>query len=194
MRLTLIACLALLGCAAAPGPDPRAGLTRAAIDAMEVPFTLVEGPALAGPVALVPVGENRGVTTWGDGGGVTVALGDGLLVRTHGLAEDLVFADVRGTAAALAGGSATYVRVQDYIDGDGDLRRRAFECRMTAEGAERLMLQGLAVETRRAREVCSDGETRIANRYWRDASGRVWQSDQWAGPVAGMLHIERWSR
>ena len=49
--------------------------------------------ALAGPVALVPVGENRGVTTWDDGGGVTVALRDGLLVQTHGLAEDLVFAE-----------------------------------------------------------------------------------------------------
>ena len=196
MRWSVLLAVALAACSAAVPPDPRGVLTRAQIDALPAPVLYVAGPAAGVPRVLVEVGRNGSVSTWGDGAGGTVSLSGGVLTATRGLGADLMEADLRGVRPALASGrsGARYARRMGHLAGDGRLRTAAYACLLQAFGAERLALQGLSLPVTKWIETCEGTEHRFANIYWRDARGRIWRSEQWVGPEAGMIVLEHWSR
>ena len=192
MRLAILALLGLGACAAPqPGPDLRATLTRAQLDAIPGPLLFVEVEERGAGALLRPIAQNGVVTTWEAADGVTVALQRGVLVATRGLGFDLMSADVGAVRAAIArGGGSDYPRLMSYLDGENQIVFRAFRCVMTTAGREAIDSFGLARATTRLDETCYSLADPVVNTYWTGADGTIWRARQWVGAEAGHIVTE----
>lgn len=181
-----------------PDPDAptlRDTLTRDRIEASEKPLFFVELPKRGAQSALVPVlGSPRGVT-WGTPDGITVTLDDGLVIATRGLGGDLMAVDTGALRQALASGGQVQ-RMHDYLNGNDQIERSVYECRVSVGGSERIAIFGRSYDVRRVTEACTGGDPdrvgggAFTNLYWVDAQGTIWKSRQWISQFVGYMETE----
>lgn len=206
----LAAALVLSGCASDQGDYLQLGLlrqslagtfggqsaditpTRALVDEAGVPLILAEVAEHDVRATIYPVGENGPVTTWMAADKTTLALRNGQLVGSRGLAPDLMSAAVP-TLADLRRGTAV-ARSHFYLGRDDQTVRRDFTCTGQIDGRETLEIIGLRFETEVISETCEGPTARFVNRYWVQADGTVRQSRQWVGPAVGFLKLQRLDR
>ncbi|MBC7158372.1 MAG: YjbF family lipoprotein [Rhodobacteraceae bacterium] len=171
------------------GPQPVPQLTRARVDGAGIPLMLAELERREALASLIPVGVNGAVTTWTTGDGATLALRDGVVVASRGLAPDLMSAAVPSQADLRRGGEI--VR-SHYTLGLDDVTERAdYSCTIAPAGGEVLEIVGRAYPTERFRESCSGDGQNFVNDYWVGRDGVMRQSRQWLGPDVGFLRLRR---
>jgi len=168
-----------------------APLTRASIEAAEGDFLLAAVPSRESGALLQKAGENGDEVTWISPDGISVTYDRGVLVATRGLGPDLMAANVSGTVAALRQGAGSSQRVHEYLDGNDQIVRRSFDCRIERAGNERIVILERSYETVRYEENCESGSQRFQNIYWADKAGVVWKSRQLISPPVGYLDSER---
>lgn len=177
----LTAALAGTGGGAAPAPpDPatlRAAITPEVAASLPVPTLFaVLGDSVSLPQRIT---VSNGVETWLTEDDITLSTRDGMVVATRGLGFDVMEADVELALAALRGGGARASRNFGWLDGEGRMLRRSFDCVYTRSGAgitERCHAIGLSFE----------------NAYIL-RGGRIVASRQWLGPVLGAISLEQLS-
>ena len=143
----------------------------------KTPVLLVEIPDLDAVASLLIAARNGEDITWIDPAGVSVVTRNGVVISTRGLGHDLMIADVTGASRALSGGPKTYHRVHRYLDGEGQLQRRTFNCTLTKTKDV-------------TREECTDTATRFRNEFANDGTPLM-TSTQWIGPQIGVAHLTR---
>lgn len=190
MRLMLLCLLALAACARSM-PDVRNQITRTQLDTVQQPLIFVELDTLGTAASLVQGGRNGDVVTWLTADRVGLSYRDGLIVATRGLGQDLISADVSGTARALAGGAGRYhTRLHSYLDGTHQTRYRTFRCLITDRRPETIEIFDRSHATTRVEETCYSTDLQVVNRYWT-GGGVMWKSQQWVSPAIGYLLTER---
>ncbi|MEP4196547.1 MAG: YjbF family lipoprotein [Aliishimia sp.] len=165
---------------AAPTPvaQQRLAIIQAIRDAgAEDPILLVALPERSAVATLGVGGDNLGVITWIDAGGVSVALKNGVIVSTRGLGHDLIVSDVSGSVAALKMKRSSHTREQRYLNGEGQLHGIELSC-----AAE--------LEAKKVTETCHSETRRVVNTY-ELKHNRVIRSRQWLGPELGYAEIEQ---
>lgn len=171
------------------GPQPVPQLTRAQVDGAGIPLMLADLEARDALASLIPAGVNGAVITWTTGDGTTLALRDGVVAGTRGLAPDLMSAAVPSLADLRRGGE---VARRHYTLGPDDVTVRAdYSCIVAPAGAEVLQIVGRAYSTERLRESCSGDGQNFVNDYWVGRDGVMRQSRQWLGQDVGFLRLRR---
>ena len=192
--ITLLASLALCGCAQLPG--------RVAPDAAEAAGTFAALQAAGGPERLAtllernastrfrPLATRDGVVTWVSPEGVSLAFRDGFLIATRGLGGDVMASDADAVVALVtqrrAGRAERFV---ELLGGDNRIEQRAFVCDIRVERAESIDVAGRMVAATLMVEDCASRALRVVNTYWVDGAGRVLHSRQWAGEFAGPINF-----
>lgn len=149
----------------------RAALTPAALAQIDGPVLLVQVP-LRGTVAVMTrVASNQGVDTYMSGDSISISLREGVLVATRGMGFDLMIADIRAAASAIATGSGHATRIHRYLNGEGHSRAVRYECRYHLEGGT-------------VTELCEGSGQTFSNTYSENVSM------QWVSPRNGSLIIE----
>lgn len=202
-RLFLV--VALAGLAGCDSASPPGTLTIAGIDVLGAGVGSV--PAIPGREPIVVtrlsdgasgtyrvVSDRAGVETWAAADGSAFSFRSGVLVSTTALGHDLYSADVSDVIDVLAGGgTGTATRVHRYLDGEGELRTRAFECTLDAGP----LTETPAVEgrVRSVREDCVGFGTGFTNEYLLSArGGGIVRSTQWVGESIGSVRVAEQSR
>lgn len=171
--------------------DPRAGLTPEVLDQLGQPVLLAALPARGVTGAATAVATNGPHVTWRSTDNITLSFRDGVLNATRGLGGDLMSADLDEPLAAIRGGGAgPAVRVHRYLDAENQEVVRSYVCRYEHRGARRIGLAGRVRAVREVRESCQGLEGGFDNAYWLGGDGTVWKSNQWIGPLPGMLRVE----
>jgi outer membrane murein-binding lipoprotein Lpp len=172
-------------------PVQRPQFSRAAIEETGQEFVLASVPQRGVAALLQRAGENGPEVTWLTEDGVSVTYENGFLVATRGLGPDLMAADVSGVAAAVAAGGGAATRIHEYLDGNDQMVRHEYACRVERTGAERITIYERSHSTEKYEETCRRGGQTFANTYWVDARGVVWKSRQLISPPVGYLDSER---
>ncbi|MEX3016807.1 YjbF family lipoprotein [Gymnodinialimonas hymeniacidonis] len=183
-----------------PPVDPRAVLTREAINRAGVPLILLERQSAGTSSTLTRIATNGPNETWQGDDDLTVTLSrEGVLRATRGYLHDLYSADISAVRQALvqrSGGSAP--RVHTRVVGDLETLVASYICEVGFAGSERINIFGRVQTLTRVVERCSaqpgSDLADFENRYWIDGSGMAWASEQYAGPDLGHLRIERLHR
>ena len=171
--------------------DPRSTLTREAIDA--APNDLLLFARVDEDVAstFARVARNGGLNTWVSDGEKSLTLRGGLVVATRGLGNDLMGADYSQVYQALVRGNGRVARTHEYLGGEDQIARVAYQCQITTLRSEVIEIIQRRYETRVVREACTGSESRFTNIYWIDAAGEIWQSRQWISARVGAVDIQR---
>ena len=167
------------------------GLSREALDAAGGEYMLAAIPSRNSAAVVQRVGENRGENTWISPDGISVTFESGVLVATRGLGPDLMAAEVSGIVAALRQGGGESRRTHEYLDGNDQIVRQIYDCRVTPAGAERITAFDRVYATVKYEENCALGAQRFQNIYWIDSTGVVRKSRQLISPPVGYLDSER---
>lgn len=199
IAVLLLAAAMLAGCGTlgarsktGPAPDPRAGLTRAALDAAGKPVLYVALPKRNAASLLGLMGRNGTVLTWQTPDNISLAFDEGVLTATRGLGFDLMSAETTQTRRMLAGAAMrdAYPRLHGYLDGEHRHRFKSYLCRRAEARHETLTLVGATREVTRITETCTAPGVEFTNLYWRGADGVIWKSRQWAGHETGLVETE----
>ena len=140
-----------------PAPDPRAGLTRAALEEAGQPVLYAALPKRNAASLLGLTGRNDTVLTWQTPDNISLSFDEGVLTATRGLGFDLMSAETAETRRMLAGAerpgaatrgctaisTASIVTGSKAICADGDTRR------------ETITLVGATREVTRIAESCT---------------------------------------
>lgn len=171
----------------APSTDPRAGLTREAIERSEYELVLLAlvDSNLAATAQLAS--RNGDKVTWITLDGVSITFDNGIIVGTRGLGDDIMGADISDVEAALARGGGSATRVNDYLNGLDQIERRSFHCEIEALGTEMITIVEQDFATRHFVENCVSTEHAFENQYWLKGDGSIVQSRQWISPLVGYL-------
>lgn len=172
-------------------PLQRPQFSRAAIEEAGQDFVLASVPQRGVAALLQRAGENGPEVTWLAEDGVSVTYEQGFLVATRGLGPDLMAADISGVAAAVARGGGSATRIHEYLDGNDQIVRHEYSCRIERVGRERITIYERSYDTEKYEETCQRGGQTFANSYWIDALGVVWKSRQLISPPVGYLDSER---
>lgn len=173
--------------APAVSADPRAGLTRDALDDSDfelILLALVEQDLVATAQFASRNGDKE---TWITVDGVSVTFKSGIIVGTRGLGDDLMGADVSGLQAELAGDGGAFLRINDYLDGVDQIQRMRFQCTIEARGPETITIVERVYATEYFVEICVSQSHEFENQYWLQNDGVILQSRQWISPVIGYL-------
>lgn len=181
--------------APAPSLDLRAVFTRDLINQAATPLTYVEIDTINAQAIIWRIATNGSNETWRGEDELSLTLSrEGVLRATRGFIYDLHASDIEGTRAALAAHRAGRVqRLHVHLGGDLEQMQTGYTCDIGFAAPEAINIFGEVRRLTPATERCIDSASGEAfeNRYWIDAGGFVWVSDQWAGPELGTLHIER---
>ena len=190
--MSRILALLLLTACTSQGPDPRAVLTRAQLDAEDLPILLVELPELKVAATLAPSGRNKDVQTWASGDQASLSFRRGVLVATRGLGSDLMSSDVAGTLTMLgARHDDYYPRLNTRLDGEYQTEFQAFQCRRVTALPERITIFERLHNTTRIEETCMTPGRTVTNIYWAGQDGFLWKTRQWVSDHAGYLWTEQ---
>jgi hypothetical protein len=187
---------------AAQGEGPVAAVTpsREVIQGLTEPVLQID-PELAGGSDFLRRVESRtdssGRTNevWRSSLKANVFLRNGVLVGTRGVGSDIISADAKYTARALAARSnGSGARSYTISDGDLTTTRYEFNCRYENLGAKNIVVAYQLFSTTHMREICvqttPDNNT-ITNDYWVEAGTKtVRQSRQWVSPKAGYFQFK----
>ncbi|ROU02965.1 YjbF family lipoprotein [Histidinibacterium lentulum] len=172
-------------------PVQRPQFSRAAIEETGQDFVLASVPQRGVAALLQRAGQNGPEETWLTEDGVSVTYERGFLVATRGLGPDLMAADVSGVLAAVARGGGDATRVHEYLDGNDQMVRHDYACRVERAGTERITIYERSYNTEKYEETCRRGAQTFTNTYWIGAGGVVWKSRQLISPPVGYLDSER---
>nr|WP_246567139.1 YjbF family lipoprotein [Gemmobacter fulvus] len=173
--------------AARSGPPPEP--SRAELAAFKQPILEVSAPT--GTLLLVPLSRRDGAVIWSTSTKQTVMLREDQIRATRGFGTaDLMEATGPG-AAQISAASKGYARSYTVLDGADQVVRRRLTCNATAAGSERIVIKGLAYDTRVIRENCEGDGFRVENQYWFDGPSSIRQSRQYAGDVIGYVTLRR---
>lgn len=175
------------------GENPAATLTRAQIANQTLPLLRVRLPETDTVAVLALAAVNDGKETWVASNPVSVILDGPVLFGTRGLGPDLMTAETRSLRGMLAAGrSGTYSRTLRRYDGSGALVAYPYNCSLSQDGGQTVIVLERSHTTRRATERCSgsDGES-FQNVYWTGSDGFLWKSVQWISPQMGYMETER---
>lgn len=190
--MSRILALLLLTACTSQGPHPRAVLTRAQLDAEDLPILLVELPELKVAATLAPSGRNKDVETWASGDQASLSFRRGVLVATRGLGSDLMSSDVAGTLTMLGTGRDDYyLRLNTRLDGEYQTKFQAFQCRRVTALPERITIFERRHNTTRIEETCVTPGRTVTNIYWAGQDGFLWKTRQWVSDHAGYLWTEQ---
>ena len=168
--------------------DISASFTPEVLATINQPLLAAEMPARKANATMVVVGNNAGHLTWVAADGIMLITKDGILTGTRGFGRDLMVSNVSAVLPALRTGSGTMAREMSRIDDEGHVTPIRYNCTITRGGPQQVDLISRQVATHLVTETCESaaGEG-FVNRYWLDGSGRIRQSDQWAGPRFGNI-------
>lgn len=175
-----------------PSPDPRNGLTRAALKEAGKPVLYVALPKRKAASLLRLSGRNGPVQTWQTPDAISLSFDEGILTATRGLGFDLMSAQTTETRRMLEGAEKTdaYPRLHGYLDGEHRHRFRSYLCQRGDARRETLTLVGATREVTRITESCTAPGVAFTNLYWLGDDGVIWKSRQWAGPGTGFVETE----
>lgn len=139
---------------------------------------------------MVAVGQNGTRTTWIDQNNISIALENGLIVATRGLARDLMGADVSQSWVAIQNGGGTAQRRHDFITDQDGILTELLQCSIVSEGTEEIDLFETSAMTERFKEKCEGEGLTFTNIYWINQQGAVARSLQAVSPDAGYLQID----
>lgn len=177
----------LTGPKAAP-LDIRAAFTPEVLATVNQPLLAAEMPVRRANATLILAGENAGHRSWVAADGISLITKDGILTGTRGLGRDLMVSDVREVLPALRAGSGTITREMSRMDDESHVTPTRYSCTVARGGPQQVDLISRQVATTLVTESCESAAGEVfVNRYWLDSSGRVRQSDQWAGPNYGNI-------
>jgi hypothetical protein len=187
---------------AAPTVDPRAILTREAINAVGVPLTLVEVANTGDVATLLRVATNGGNETWQIGAepatAVTVTLtANGVLRATRGLGHDLYATDIGTTEQALrTRSSAPLTRTYIHVNGALESVPTPVTCQMSFGPRTTLSIFNEPRSLTPVTEICTYLPTQdtFTNTYNIDTQGFIWSSSQYAGQNTRNINFERLHR
>lgn len=132
--------------------------------------------------------DNGPYRTWASADNATITQRDGVLVATRALGNDLMSADVVQILRMLKDATVPEgVRVHRYLDGEGRLYTRVYQCVITDRRAVPLDILGDVVPMTRLSESCRGEGDQFENTYWRDRDGRIRATRQWVSPDIGYL-------
>lgn len=134
-----------------------------------------------------------GVEVWISGDGVMIALKDGLLVATRGLAPDLMSADAAQSARLLSArrdGAAELFHSR--LDGEDRTVTSAYICDLQDIQYFALDLGSRVVPTRYMIQTCHGLHEDFTNYFWVDTrTGDIRQSRQQVTPELGLLALRQ---
>ena len=171
--------------------DPRASLTREAIDAAPNDLLLFARVDEELASTFARAASNGGVNTWVSDAGDSLTLRKGLVVATRGLGNDLMGADLAQVYPALVRGSGSATRIHDYLGGEDQIVRRSYQCQITTLRSDVIEIIQRRYETRVVREACTGEAGSFTNVYWIDAAGAIWQSRQWVSARVGAVDVQK---
>jgi len=176
--------------AAAKPANPLAGLTRAQLAGLPGPLLAAHLEDADAWATLSPIADNRGTVTFATPDQITVALKDGVLVATRGLAGDLIASDSAAAIEAIRKGRrARYSRSLSWLNGEDQTVTVTYSCSLEPGAAEKVEIVERIHDTRLLRETCrSDADGGFSNSYYA-GQGVIWTSRQWIGPDAGYLNL-----
>lgn len=166
-------------------------LDRAALEAAGGEYMLAAVPSRGAAALVQKVGSNGAKSTWLSPDGISVTFESGLLVATRGLGPDLMAAQAPGLIAALRHGAGEYTRIHEYLDGNDQIVRQSYVCRVTRAGGETITVVDRSYATVKHEENCTSGGQSFQNLYWQDSSGVTRKSRQLISPPVGYLDSER---
>ena len=136
--------------------------------------------------------ERDGVQTWLAADGASITLEDGMLTSAKGFGSGLTASDVHQSAALIRARRGGQVeRFHSFLNGNDEVRLRAFRCEITPVGTEELFLLGTPVAAVKLEEKCYGIEKQFENTYWvRAGSAQIIQSSQWTGDFLGNLFMK----
>lgn len=185
----------LLGAQTEAPPPER--MTRAQIEAFPAALIglFIDG---TGPIYAYAYAANDGWITYVTASRAqTVTLRGAAVTATHGLTEDLAGyrsdegADPLISPRPPSRWPSRLVRVLRFRDRNGEAFSRTFLCEPRAAGEEVITLAERGIAVTRIDERCASPSHGFVNRYWvSGADGFVWRSEQWIGPLRGMLTVE----
>jgi hypothetical protein len=132
-----------------------------------------------------------GTQSWLSQDGTSFAMQEGILVATRGFGGDTMFSDVSQTRALLQSGQVGNVhRFESHLDGDHQIVQESYVCEITQNGPVDLDIITEMVPANLVTEVCYGARRDFTNLYWIDRrSGKIRQSRQYAGSLAGMVAL-----
>ncbi|EAR49963.1 hypothetical protein OG2516_11946 [Oceanicola granulosus HTCC2516] len=168
---------------------PALDMTALAADGRE--FILASIPSRDTFALIQPAGQNGPERTWLSEDGISVTFESGMLVATRGLGPDLMAADVSGTVAAMRQGGGAATRVHEYLDGNDQIVRFDYSCRVDVAGTEEIAIYDRTYASVKFTESCERGSQAFTNSYWLDETGVVRKSRQLISPPVGYLDTNR---
>lgn len=173
-----------------PAPAAAPTLSRAFIDAQETELLRVSIISREATGLIGLGGRNGSIETWFSPEGLSFSFDEGLLVGTRGFGDDLMGADVSGAISSFNGGG-NHLRIQDFLNGLGQIERRSFRCETVATKREEITIVERSYQTTVFEEACSGETGDFKNTYWRDSQGVIWQSRQWISDDVGFMGYQR---
>lgn len=178
----------------APPPEPPSRARLEAIGGAVIWVQLEGAPAGGALVALV---ENSGRVVYVSGDRRSLTFEGAQIVAANAVGAELAGyrsdpeADPTRRPRPLAEWPEEVVRVWRFRDAMGRPFARAAVCTPRAGAPEAVEVYGLTLTLTPVTEPCRTPAHAFTNRWWLEAeTGRVWKSEQWLGPEAGMITIE----
>lgn len=200
-RVLTLLCLGLAGCTVSTERDrngqqlmpPARGVDTAAAErliaagAPRLRITLLDDGR---SVLMVQTNARDGVTRWRTIDNAQIFLRDGVLIGTRGLSFDLMTADTPGLASAIHQmRPARITRIHTYLNGQDQIRIRAFVCDVRPAGQETIqLLNDVTTRSQRIEETCQGADDSFTNLYWLSGD-RILQSVQFISEGAGSAQL-----
>ena len=173
---------------ATPPVDPRAVLTREAIDNAGIPLILVDIPLRQQSGTMTRLQASTNGEHWIGADGSSLRFVNGSLVESRGMGHDLI----KATPAMLSGESKViHTRRWQYLDGFNQEIVVSLECNVESFGKQIIDNIGKQYNSRLFTETCVSKNHSFVNKYWITQDGVVSKSVQWHGPDVGFMTISR---
>lgn len=171
------------------GPAPAPAFTRAALANIVTPVQLVTREKTGQKAVVAKIADNQGVETWSSVDKVTLSLRQGVVVATRGFGEDLMAAEVPGTAT-LSQSGAGYARAHTLLNGLDAPVRTIYNCKITERSPQSIVVIELSYKTTHVVEMCSAGDQTFQNEFWFEGNGKIRKSRQWVSQGVGHMIVE----
>ena len=173
---------------APPPVDPRAVLTREAIDKAGIPLILVDIPSRQQSGTMTRLQAPTNGEHWIGADGSSLRFVNGSLVESRGMGHDLI----KATPAMLSGESKViHTRRWQYLDGFNQEIVVMAECNMAFGGQQLVENIGKQYNSKLITETCVSKNHSFVNKYWITQDGVVSKSVQSHGPDVGFMTILR---
>ena len=172
---------------ATPPVDPRAVLTREAIDKAGIPLILVDIPSRQQSGTMTRLQAPTNGEHWIGADGSSLRFVNGSLIESRGMGHDLI----KATPAMLSGESKVIHTRRWHSDGLNQEIVVSVDCNVESFGQQIIDNIGKQYNSRLFTETCVSKNHSFVNKYWITQDGVVSKSVQWHGPDVGFMTILR---